>query len=170
VVFAMLYTVLVAAFGWGVRMAAGSDRRLRVAGILIVIYGALGIVWPFAPMHLRPVLAAGGGTFSDKVHIALATVTVVVYLLALGFAAAALGRSFRLFSLVTLAALFVFAGLTFWEAPGVGANQPTPLIGVWERVNIGLFLLWVIVLAIALLVRGHSRENRAPLHALAHPA
>jgi hypothetical protein len=31
------------------------------------------------------------------------------------------------------------------------ANLPTPLIGVWERINIGVFLLWVVMLAIALL-------------------
>jgi hypothetical protein len=54
--------------------------------------------------------------------------------------------------------------------PGVGANQPTPLLGVWERINIGVFLLWMIVLAIVLLVRGHAQERRAPLEALAQPA
>jgi len=136
--------------------AAGEDRRLRVAGVLIAIYGALGIVWPFAPMHLRPVLAAGGGTFSDTMHIALGAVTEVIYLLALGFAAAALGRAFRLYSIATLVVLFAFGALTFRDAPHVGANQPTPFIGVWERINIGVFLLWVIVLAIALLRRGHE--------------
>jgi flavodoxin len=36
---------------------------------------------------------------------------------------------------------------------------PTPWIGVWERINVGVFLLWVIVLASALL--------RMPKHAAA---
>jgi hypothetical protein len=31
------------------------------------------------------------------------------------------------------------------------ANEPTPWIGVWERINIGVYMLWVVVLAIALL-------------------
>src|SRR4029079_7709445 len=75
VVMALLYTLLVTAFGWGVKMAASGNRRLRIAGILIVVYGALGVVWPFAPMHLRPVLAAGGGTISDTLHIALGVAT-----------------------------------------------------------------------------------------------
>lgn len=41
--------------------------------------------------------------------------------------------------------------LTGFDGPRIAANLPTPLVGVWERVNIGVFLLWVMVLAIALL-------------------
>jgi hypothetical protein len=48
--------------------------------------------------------------------------------------------------------------LTFLEAPGVGDNLPTPWIGVWERINIGVFLLWVAVFAAALL---RSRGSKA---------
>jgi hypothetical protein len=33
-------------------------------------------------------------------------------------------------------------------------NQPTPMIGVWERINIGVFLLWVVILATVLIRRG----------------
>jgi hypothetical protein len=47
--------------------------------------------------------------------------------------------------------LLVFGVLTFRDAPRIVANLPTPLIGVWERINIGVFLLWVVALAIALL-------------------
>ncbi len=44
-----------------------------------------------------------------------------------------------------------FGALTFHDAPGVAANLATPWIGVWERINLGVFLLWVIVLAARLL-------------------
>jgi hypothetical protein len=169
VVLGIFYTALVVAFGYGVRLAAAGDRRLRVAGILIAVYGALGVVWPFAPMHLRPVLAAGGGTASDTMHIALGVATEVIYLLALGFAAAALGRAFRVYSLATLAAVFVFGALSFRDAPRIGAGLPTPLVGVWERINIAVFLVWVVVLAVGLLARGHQRDRRARL-ALPRPS
>jgi hypothetical protein len=33
----------------------------------------------------------------------------------------------------------------------VGKNLPTTWIGLWERINIGVFMVWVIVLAMALL-------------------
>jgi hypothetical protein len=167
VVLGLLYALLVTGFGWSVRIAAGGNRRLRIAGTLIAVYGALGIGWTFAPMHTRSVLAAGGGTFSDTAHIALATLTVGLYLVALGFAAAALGRAFRIYSITSFAVLLAFAILTFRDAPAVGANQPTPLIGVWERVNIGVFLVWIVVLAVALLRRNHLRDARAPLESLA---
>ena len=144
------YTLLVIAFAWGVWKSGGRNRHLRVAGCLMIAYGALGVIWPFAPMHLRETLAAGGKTFSDTVHIALGVVTEVLYLLALGFAASALGKRFRIYSISTFIVLLTFGVLTFLDAPGIATNQPTPLIGVWERINIGVFLLWVVVLAIRL--------------------
>lgn len=167
IVLGLLYTVLVVAFGRGLWMAAGDDRRLRVAGVLLGLYGALGLVWPFAPMHARAVLAAGGATFQDTLHIWLGAVTEILYLLALGFAAAALGAAFRLYSILTFVVLLAFAIPTFRQAPRVGADQPTPLLGVWERINIGVFLLWMIVLAIALLARAHGGNHRAAPRAFA---
>jgi hypothetical protein len=147
---ALFYTVLVTAFGWGVWKSAGRSRALRIVGGVIVAYGALGLVWPFAPMHLREVLAAGGSTLSDTLHIVLASVTVVLMLLAIGVGAAALGTRFRLYSVATLAILATCGALTFMDAPRISANLPTPWIGVWERINIGIFLLWVAVLAVRL--------------------
>ena len=147
----IFYTLLMTVFAWGVWKSAGQNRALRIAGALLIAYAALGLLWPFAPMHLREVLAAGGSTISDTMHIALGAVTEIIYLLALGFAAAAFGKKFCLYSITTFVILLVFGVLTFLDAPGVGANQPTPLIGVWERINIGVFLLWVVVLAIVLL-------------------
>jgi hypothetical protein len=166
VVLGMAYTLLVTAFGWGVVMAAESNRRLRVAGILIVIYGAMGVAWPFAPMHLREALAAGASDLRDTMHIAFGVATEIIYLLALGFAAAALGRAFRIYSMATFVVLLAFGILTFRDAPRLSGNQPTPLIGVWERINIAVFLLWVIVLAIALLWSGHPSRRSARVHEL----
>ena len=143
------YTVLVALFGWGVALCGGANRRLRIVGLLILAYGSLGLVWPFAPMHLREVLAAGGGTFSDTLHLVLAGVTVVLMLVALGVGAAALGPRFRVYSLVSLVVLGICGALTFGEAPQVAVDGPTPWIGLWERINLGVFLVWVIALAVA---------------------
>jgi hypothetical protein len=146
-----IYTILVTAFGWGVWKSAGRSRALRIAGGLIVAYGSLGVLWPFAPMHLREALAAGGGTLSDTMHLVLATATVVLMLLAISFAAAAFGTQFRVYSIATLAVLAGFGALTFMDAPRIAANLPTPWVGVWERINISMFLLWVVVLAVTLL-------------------
>lgn len=152
--FGLLYTVLITAFGWGVLDSAGHNRRLRIVGVLLVVYGLFGVAWP--PMHMREVLAAGGGTLTDTLHITWAMVTVVLMLLAIAVGSVALGPRFRQYSFVTIAILAVCGLLTSRAAPGVGANLPTPWIGVWERINIGVFLLWVIVLAAMLLSAARS--------------
>ena len=146
-----VYSALVTAFGWGVWKSAGRISALRMVGALIVAYGALGLLWPFAPMHPRDVLAAGGSTLSDTMHIILASVTVLLMLLAIGFGAAAFGKGYRIYAISSLVILVTFGALTFLDGPRVAANLPTPWLGVWERINVGVFLLWIVVLAIALL-------------------
>jgi hypothetical protein len=142
-----IYTVLITAFGIGVWKSAGENRAVRVVGGLILAYASLGLLWPFAPMHQREVLAAGGGTPSDTLHQVLAAVTVFFMFLAIGFGATAFGKRFRLYSIVTIVVLLVFGGLTFLEAPRLQMNLPTPWIGLWERINISVFLMWIVALA-----------------------
>ncbi len=153
----ILYTLLVAAFGWGIWISAGRNHPLRVVGGLMVVHGIMGLAWP--PMHLREVLAAGGGTLTDTLHIVFAIVTVLFLMLEIGFGAAAFGKRFRRYSIATLVILVAFGALTGMDGPRVGANLPTPWVGVWERINIGVFMLWVVVLAIALL---RVQEATAP--------
>jgi hypothetical protein len=140
------YALLFVAFAWGVWTSALRNRPLRVVGGLLLAYGILGLAWPLAPMQLR------GAAFSttDAMHIAFSVVTVVLMLLAIGFGAAAFGERFRVYSIATLLVLVAFGALTGVEAPNIAANRPTPWIGVWERIDIGAFLLWVVVLATSL--------------------
>jgi Protein of unknown function (DUF998) len=139
------YSLLATAFGWGVWASAGRNRPLRVVGGLMVTYGVIGLFWP--PMHMR----GAEFTLTDTMHIAFAMVTVLLMLLAIGFGAAAFEKRFRIYSIATIALLVVFGALTGLEAPRIAANLPTPWVGVWERINIGVFLLWVVALATALL-------------------
>jgi hypothetical protein len=149
--------MLITAFGIGVWKSAGRNRALQVVGGLILAHASLGLLWPFAPMHQRDVLAAGGGTPSDTLHQVLAAVTVFLMFLAIGFSATALGTRFRLYSIVTIVVLLTFGGLTFLEAPRLQANLPTPWIGLWERINISVFLLWVVILAVVLWRTGAAK-------------
>jgi hypothetical protein len=141
--FGLVYTALVLAFGAGIWMSARRNRSLQVAGGLMVAYGALGFAWPFAPMHPR----GTEFTLIDTMHITLAMVTVLLMLFAIGFGAAAFGKRFRFYSIVTIVILLGFGALTTMDAPKIAVDQPTPWVGVWERINIGAFLLWVVVLA-----------------------
>lgn len=149
----LVYTLLVTAFGWGVRVSAGPNRSLRIAGGLLMAYGIIGVFWP--PMHLR----GAEPTLTDTLHIVWTIITVLLMVLAIGFGAAAFGARFRLYSIATLVVLVACGVMTGLEAPAIAANLPTPSIGVWERINIGVFLLWVVVLAVALL---RARTTAAP--------
>jgi hypothetical protein len=156
-----IYTVLEAAFGIGLWLWAGRNRAVRIVGGLILAHASLGLLWPFAPMHQREMLAAGGGTRGDTMHIVLAAGTVVLMFVAIGFGATAFGTRFRLYSINTIVVLLAFGGLTFLEAPRLQANLPTPWIGLWERINISVFLLWVVVLAAVLWRTGAEARSSA---------
>ncbi len=141
----VIYDLLVALFGLGVWRAATGNRYLRILGCLLTAYGVLGFFWP--PMHLRGVLPS----LTDALHIGWAIATVLLMVLAILYGSAALGMTFRLYSLATLAVLLTFGALTAQQSPRIPENLPTPWMGVWERINIGVFLLWIVVLAVTLM-------------------
>ena len=151
VLLVILYPVLFAAFGWGIRFFADTNRSLRIMGSLVVIYSVFNFYWP--PMHTREVIAAGGGTLTDTLHITWAIITVILMMVLMGFGAGGLGKSFRVYTLVTMVVFVVCGALTFMDAPAMEANLPTPFIGIWERINIAAFMIWILVFANALLSR-----------------
>lgn len=55
------------------------------------------------------------------------------------------------YTIVTIAVMLLFGFLTGLQGANLAANRPTPWIGLYVRINIGAFLLWVAVLAFALL-------------------
>lgn len=158
------YEALVVAFGIGVwKSASGQpgaqvNTPLRVTGALLVAYGAVGPLWLPFPMTARQnITAAAPFAFTDTMHIVLGAVDALLYLTTLAFGAAALGKGFRIYSILTLAVVLVFGAWTNSFVPLVAAGAPTPWLGVIERTMIGSFLLWVVVLAIKLM-----RAERAP--------
>ena len=155
-VLCIFYSLLFIAFGSGIWLSANGDRKLRFVAVVIVFDAVLGFFWP--PMHRREVIAAGGGTLSDTLHLVWAFVHLILMLLMIGFGAAALGKSFRIFSAGIVLVFIVFGILTTIESRGIEANLPTPHLGIWERINIGAYMLWVIVFAIMLL-----KKNSKPV-------
>jgi hypothetical protein len=155
----VVYDVLSLAFGIGVVASAGRNRPLRVAGWLLVGVGVANMISPFTPMHTREVLAAGGATWTDTAHLTMVAITTLLLMGAMGFAAAAFGKRFRLYSIASLVTMLVAGGLTATQKNDVEANLPTPWNGVYERISIGIYLLWMAVLAIVLL-RGQVSRQR----------
>jgi len=149
---AIVYILLFAAFGWGVWKSANGNRSLRIVATLIMVYAIINVYWP--PMHLR----GNEPTLTDTLHIVWAMVTITMMMLIMGFGAAALGKPFRLYTIATFIVFLTFGVLIGIEAPGIPKNLPTPRIGIWERFNIGAYMLWVIMFAIALL-HGQKTEE-----------
>jgi hypothetical protein len=147
----ILYPLAFGAFGWGVIQSAKSNRPLRIVGWLIVAYCAFNLYWP--PMHQRGIQPS----LTDTLHIAWAMITVLTMWVMMGFGAAAFGIRFRIYTILSIALHIIFGLLTGLDAPNIPTNGPTPLLGVWERINIAIFLIWVVVLALAIL-----RKQRHP--------
>jgi len=150
----IFYSLLFIAFGSGIWLSANGNRKLRFVAVVIFFDAVFGFFWP--PMHQREIIAAGGGTLTDTLHLVWAFVHLILMLLMIGFGASALGKGFRVFSTSIILVFIVFGILTTKESFGIEANLPTPHLGIWERINIGAYMLWVIVFAIILLRRNNK--------------
>jgi len=149
ITWASLYSLLIIAFGIGVWLAAERNRRLRIVAILLIADAVIGLFWP--PMHRREVLEAGGGTLTDTLHIVFTVVTIPLMIGIIAFGATAFGKSFRLYSIITLALLVIAGFLTGIDGPKIGTGEPTPGIGIWERINIGVYMIWIVIFSLLLL-------------------
>lgn len=143
-----IYSLLVVAFGMGIWMSAGPKRSLRVVSIALIAYAIVSWMWPqFFPEDLSQPMTA----LTNNVHIVLTFVTVISWILILGFSAVAFKGWFRFFSIGILLAVIVFGSLAGSQVPALAAGLPTPWLGLAERINIYSFMLWVVLLSIVLL-------------------
>jgi len=151
--------LLAIAFGFGVYLSARQDERaMRVTGALIAASAAVGLpLQPFFPMHMRGDVR----TVSDTMHLVVVGVSTPITLVAMGFAAATLGRRFRIYSVASLLVVLVFGALSGMAAPKVEAGDPTPWMGTNERISFLGYYVWAVVYAVVLLRRAPRSEVEA---------
>lgn len=154
-----VFSLLFIAFGVGVWQSAYGKRSLRFAGAIMIAHGAMGFLWMIAPMSQREVIAAGGATSADTRHLVLSGATGVLVTAHVATAALAFGWIFRVYSIATIATALLF-GMLAAQVDKIEAGDPTPYMGLLERIGIGAWLLWVAVAAIVL-IRGSPREPRS---------
>ena len=154
----VLVYLLLTAFGVGVWRSAAGRRGLKAAGGLIVALGVMALtVGRLVPMRPR-------GTeqgLTGLLHLVEGGVAVAMVLAAIGFAAGALGRRFRVYSAVTVLLVLAFGAWSGMDAPRVAAGLPTPWLGVKERVFWYAYQLWFAVLALRLLREGPESPGAA---------
>lgn len=141
-----LFDVLLVAFAWGIWLSADRNRVLRVMSLMVIGNAIIGLMlWNFFPMHMR----GAESTFTDTMHVILASNPFVP--LSVGLGVFAFRNWFRYYSIFTILLLIVPATFVFLNAQQVATNQPTPWLGLTERISIYSVLLWYSVLAIVLL-------------------
>jgi hypothetical membrane protein len=151
----LTYTVLMVAFGVAVlREGVRNNSRLKIVGALLLAYMLVGSGTSFFPVHVR-----GTATFADELpHIVSGLAAIAVILVTMGVGSVALGKRFRFFSWTTIATIIVFGALTVPSGVKLAAGEPTPGMGVLERVGYYSILVWVAVLSVALLRRARASE------------
>jgi hypothetical protein len=152
-----VYGVLALTLGTAAH-AAARHRAGRLAGGSLALYGFVCLLAPLAPMHLR----AAQPTLTDAMHIVLTIVTAALITLAVAAGAFSFGRRFRNYSFATLAVFLLFGALTGIQAQNIAANRPTPFAGLFERICIFSFMVWIVVFAVA--TAGQPQAARAVLH------
>lgn len=149
--FGWTYGVLMILFGLGIWLTAKNKPALNVTSALVIAASVFGAFWP--PMHMRGQPA----TLTDSLHIVWTAAWFTLTIFAMGFACAALGRHFTYYTIATVLFMLLFGSLTGWQGVHLAANQPTPGIGIYERIDIGVFLLWQVVLAAELWPKAHPK-------------
>lgn len=159
------YSALMLLFSVGIWLSAGQRRGLRIVAALLAAATIFGAFWP--PMHMR---GAPMG-LTDTLHIAWTAGWLILTLAAMAFAAAALGRRFQYYTIATVAVILIFGALTGWQGARLAENVPTPGIGIYERINIGAYLVWMAALAVVLwspAKAGATREGAVASGELRH--
>jgi hypothetical protein len=142
----ILFSPFVIAFGIGV-ILSGEKRSLNVTGALIALFGISGYAWQFFPMNMRGNI----GSATDTGHLVLSALTVIILTLFIAFGSNALGKKFSFYSFLTILVMLFFGFLVGTMAPSVAAQEPTPWMGIYERISVFSPMVWMSVLAIILI-------------------
>jgi hypothetical protein len=146
-----LYNLLTAAFAWGIlawvganSLSAGALASGTWAGIVLLAEAVFGFVTVFFPQDPR----GRSMTITGKMHILLAGLSSLATMAAMALLALCLGLqpglgSLSLYSWISLAIVFLSGGMT-----AAMTAKNSPLLGLLERITIGGFLQWMLVIAI----------------------
>jgi hypothetical protein len=157
-----MWSGLLIAFGIGVLRAAKGNRPLRVAGGLLIAHGVVSVQWLWFPMTPRDDIIRGSMRWNDAGHLALIAWSGLLAGAEIGCGAAAFKSRFRVYSAVTVVVALVFGVLTSTQVANLADGEPTHLVGVYERVSVGAWLLWIAVLSATLLCGRDDLPARPP--------
>ena len=152
----LTYCALMVAFTIGVLLEGSRENhRLKTVGMLLLAYMLVGSGTSFFPIHVR-----GTATLADDMpHIVAGLSATAVILVTIGFGSVALGKRFRNFSWSMIASIVIFGALTAPFGVKLAHGEPTPGMGIFERLAYYSILVWVAGLSVALLQRVHPADT-----------
>lgn len=156
------YAALSVAFASGVWRAGAGRIGLRITAVLLALFALNSFLWSWvAPMHMR----GTEFTTTDSMHIGFTVSAIVLMVAFMGFGAMTFARSFRIFSILTIIAMLAAGGVVGTQITAIAQGQPTPWMGLIERISVYAPSLWIAVFALMLM-----SERRAPHKGAANDA
>lgn len=143
----LVATVLMIAFGVGIWRTGDQALLMRIVGGLVIANASLGFIGVFLfPTHFgqRPDFATPG--------VITMFLSVICFVLAMLFGAAAFAGWFRILSIGIPVSYILLALLRFATAASSPPEGAVSLIGTQERTMAYSFWLWAMALAIHLLL------------------
>ena len=159
VAFMLAYNALLLAFTAGIWRTAHGKRAVYYMVAAFVANVAVGM---FGLLLFNMDQRGAEETFRGSLHGPATLVESVFIMASMAFAAAAYGKTFRVYSIVTIVVLIVFGIWTSFDITAISNNEATPWMGIKERINVYAYLLWVAVLAVLLWRRGRPHPHPSP--------
>jgi hypothetical membrane protein len=132
-------SLLLLMFSLGVWRSSSGNRAVKITALMFVGNAVNGLIlWNIYPMHMRGDTA----TFTDLMHIILAGVGVVFILLAVLTVILSSDGLLRIYSIIALMVLLIPGAIVFITIPGLKMGEPTPYIGLTERISTYGYYLW----------------------------
>lgn len=153
----VVYNLLVACFAVAIWKTPPPGCRTRIAGVFILGYAILSMV---TPLYFQMDMRGAEPTPNGSLHPLMTAVMSLFILLSIGSGAFLSGKGFRIYSFVTIVVVILFGLLTVKQVPDLEAGLDTPWMGLKERVNIYLTMLWFAMLSLILF----QKEDRTTLN------
>lgn len=151
--------LLLLACGVGVWRSALGSRRLQALGATLMVWGASHVAWLWYPMSPRAELSATGAAGTNDIgHIILTVLTFAFILTVLTLGAFSFGRRFRWYSIGTAIVILVTGGIVGIQSAGMAEGDPTPWMGLIERISGYGMLAYVAAVAVWLWGRAEQAE------------
>ena len=160
-----VWVVLMVGFGVGIVWSAGGNRAQWLLGVVTAVQGAFSLLWLWFPMTSRAAMVRAATGANDTGHLVLSAGTGVFALLELVLLAIAFGTWARVYAAVSVAVMVGFNVLVAMTVGEVAGGVATPWMGLFERLGMAPWLLWLVIVSVLLtrreLATGPDANRRA---------